>query len=169
MISWSTGPALSTGCGGLTGVTPIIRYREWIVKTAAAMGSPLRPMAPSEPSPKPAQTVIRLPGWSTGKRPPMPVNYASQDFNAQEIFRIVAPSVYFVVAGTTREASIGSAVAVAADTALTNCHVIENQTLIMVLDEATKEPLKASVSSGDRSRCRNGPCTERAVKVAVPR
>jgi Trypsin len=41
MISWSTGPALSTGCGGLTGVTPIIRYREWIVKTAAAMGSAL--------------------------------------------------------------------------------------------------------------------------------
>ena len=103
---------------------------------------------------KPAQTVIRLPGW-TGKRPPMPVNYASQDFNAQEIFRIVAPSVYFIVAGTTREASIGSAVAVAADTALTNGHVIENQTLIMVLDEATKEPLKASVSSADRSsdRC----------------
>ena len=55
---------------------------------------------------KPAQTVIRLPGW-TGKRPPMPVNYASQDFNAQEIFRIVAPSVYFIAAGTTREASIG--------------------------------------------------------------
>ncbi len=53
MISWSTGPALSTGCGGLTGVTPIIRYREWIVKTAAAMGSALKPMAPPEPSPKP--------------------------------------------------------------------------------------------------------------------
>jgi Trypsin/Trypsin-like peptidase domain len=155
IMTWATGPALSTGCGGLTGVTPIIRYREWIVKTAPAMGSVLRPMAPSEPSPKPAQTVIRLPGWWTGKRPPMPVNYASQDFNAQEIFRIVAPSVYFVVAGTTREVSIGSAVAVAADTALTNCHVIENQALIMVLDEATTEPLKASVSNADQSsdRC----------------
>src|SRR5262249_45109626 len=41
MISWATAPALSTGCGGLTGVTPLIRYREWIVKTAAAMGSAL--------------------------------------------------------------------------------------------------------------------------------
>ena len=61
----------------------------------------------------PAQTVIRLPGWWTGKRPPMPMNYASQDFNAQEIFRIVAPSVYFIVGATTREASIGSEVAVA--------------------------------------------------------
>jgi S1-C subfamily serine protease len=103
----------------------------------------------------PAQTVIRLPGWWTGKRPPMPMNYASQDFNAQEIFRIVAPSVYFIVSGTTREASIGSAVAVAADTALTNCHVIENQALIMVLDEGTTERLKARVSNADRSsdRC----------------
>src|SRR5262249_32425348 len=85
----------------------------------------------------------------------MPVNYASQDFNAQEIFRIVAPSAYFIVAGTTREASIGSAVAVAADTALTNCPAIENRTLIMVLDEAPKHPLTASISTRDQSwdRC----------------
>jgi hypothetical protein len=159
LMSWATGPALSTGCGGLTGVTPIVRYRDWVIKTAAAMGSALSPMAPAKPSadlPKPAQTVIRLPGW-TDKRPPMPVNYAAQDLNAQEIFRIVAPSVYLIIAGRTREANanIGSAVAVAADTALTNCHVIENQPLIMVLDEATKQPLKASVSSADRSsdRC----------------
>jgi hypothetical protein len=104
----------------------------------------------------PAQTVSRLPGWWTGKRPPMPMNYASQDFNAKEIFRIVAPSVYLIIAGRTQEADkIGSAVAVAADTALTNCHVIENQALIMVLDEATTEPLKARVSNADRSsdRC----------------
>jgi S1-C subfamily serine protease len=39
----------------------------------------------------------------------------------------------------------------AADTALTNCHVIENQKLIMVLDEAMTQPLKASVSNADRS------------------
>ena len=53
VISWSTGPALSTGCGGLTGVVPIARYRDWSVNTAAAMGSALRPMAPLDPSPKP--------------------------------------------------------------------------------------------------------------------
>jgi S1-C subfamily serine protease len=161
ILSWSTGPALSTGCGGLTGATPIIRYRDWVIKTAAAMGGGLSPIAPAKPSedsptlaPKPAQTVIRLPGWS-GKRPPMPVNYVSQDLSAQEIFRIVAPSVYLIMAGRAREANIGSAVAVAADTALTNCHVIENQALIMVLDEATTQPLKAGVSSADRSsdRC----------------
>jgi Trypsin len=56
MMSWSTGPALSTGCGGLTGATPIARYRDWVIKTAAAMGSILSPMAPAKPSedsPKP--------------------------------------------------------------------------------------------------------------------
>jgi hypothetical protein len=46
LMSWATGPALSTGCGGLTGVTPIVRYRDWIIKTAAAIGSALSPMGP---------------------------------------------------------------------------------------------------------------------------
>ena len=43
VVSWSTGPALSDGCGGLTGVTPLARYRAWIVEQAAKMGSPLAP------------------------------------------------------------------------------------------------------------------------------
>jgi hypothetical protein len=43
VVSWSTGPKLSDGCGGLTGVTPLTRYREWIIETARQMGSPLRP------------------------------------------------------------------------------------------------------------------------------
>ena len=42
VVSWSTGPGNSTGCGGLTGVTPLARYRDWIVETAGKMGSPLR-------------------------------------------------------------------------------------------------------------------------------
>jgi hypothetical protein len=41
VVSWTTGPALSDGCGGLTGVTPIELYRKWIVEQAARMGSPL--------------------------------------------------------------------------------------------------------------------------------
>ena len=42
VVSWSTGPAASEGCGGLTGVTPLTRYRAWIVGQAAKMGSPLQ-------------------------------------------------------------------------------------------------------------------------------
>jgi hypothetical protein len=41
VVSWSTGPALSEGCGGLTGVTPLARYLAWIVEQAGKMGVPL--------------------------------------------------------------------------------------------------------------------------------
>jgi hypothetical protein len=43
VVSWSTGPKLAAGCGGLTGVTPLVRYRDWIVDTARALGSALAP------------------------------------------------------------------------------------------------------------------------------
>jgi hypothetical protein len=43
VVSWSTGPNLGDGCGGLTGVTPLVRYRDWIVREAARMGSALAP------------------------------------------------------------------------------------------------------------------------------
>jgi hypothetical protein len=38
VISWSTGPNGSEGCGGLTGVTPLTLYRDWIVRTARGWG-----------------------------------------------------------------------------------------------------------------------------------
>jgi hypothetical protein len=43
VVSWSTGPKLGAGCGGLTGVTPLERYRSWIFDTARMLGSPLAP------------------------------------------------------------------------------------------------------------------------------
>jgi hypothetical protein len=43
VVSWSTGPNNSAGCGGLTGVTPLTRYRPWIVEQAGKMGSPVGP------------------------------------------------------------------------------------------------------------------------------
>jgi secreted trypsin-like serine protease len=43
VVSWSTGPKLTGGCGGLTGVTPLLRYRPWILDAARALGSPLAP------------------------------------------------------------------------------------------------------------------------------
>jgi secreted trypsin-like serine protease len=36
VVSWSTGPNNSAGCGGLTGVTPLTLYRDWILQTARA-------------------------------------------------------------------------------------------------------------------------------------
>lgn len=36
VVSWSTGPNNAAGCGGLTGVTPLTLYRNWITDTARA-------------------------------------------------------------------------------------------------------------------------------------
>jgi secreted trypsin-like serine protease len=38
VVSWSTGPNGSAGCGGLTGVTPLTLYRDWILGTARQWG-----------------------------------------------------------------------------------------------------------------------------------
>jgi hypothetical protein len=43
VVSWSTGPNLSAGCGGLTGITPLARYHAWIIDTARHLGSSLAP------------------------------------------------------------------------------------------------------------------------------
>ncbi len=41
VISWSTGPNAGAGCGGLTGMTPLTLYRDWILQTARQWGAPL--------------------------------------------------------------------------------------------------------------------------------
>jgi secreted trypsin-like serine protease len=38
VVSWSTGANNTAGCGGLTGVTPLTLYRDWILKTARGWG-----------------------------------------------------------------------------------------------------------------------------------
>jgi secreted trypsin-like serine protease len=39
VVSWSTGPKASSGCGGLTGVTPLELYSDWIGRTAKSLRS----------------------------------------------------------------------------------------------------------------------------------
>src|SRR5437763_539379 len=43
VVSWSTGPNLTAGCGGLTGITPLARYRSWIVDIARTLGTAVPP------------------------------------------------------------------------------------------------------------------------------
>ena len=59
LVSWSTGPGLTGGCGGLTGVTPLARYHGWIVEQAARLGSslPLTPVQSREWHPTTQKTV----------------------------------------------------------------------------------------------------------------
>jgi len=42
VVSWTTGPNTTSGCGGITGMTPLARYRGWIVDTARKLGADLR-------------------------------------------------------------------------------------------------------------------------------
>jgi hypothetical protein len=37
VVSWTTEPRNEDGCGGLTGVTPLVRYRAWLLDTAARL------------------------------------------------------------------------------------------------------------------------------------
>src|SRR5262245_7046327 len=41
VVSWSTGPNGSAGCGGMTGVTPLTLYRDWLLQTARQRGAAL--------------------------------------------------------------------------------------------------------------------------------
>jgi len=43
VVSWSTAPGDEEGCGGLTGITPLLLYRDWIVDTARKINSPIAP------------------------------------------------------------------------------------------------------------------------------
>jgi hypothetical protein len=42
-VSWATDARGGPGCGGLTGVTPVARFRAWIDGTAKTMGSAVAP------------------------------------------------------------------------------------------------------------------------------
>ncbi|MGQ0686780.1 S1 family peptidase [Bradyrhizobium sp.] len=41
VVSWSTGPNGSAGCGGMTGVTPLTLYRDWLLQIARQWGGAL--------------------------------------------------------------------------------------------------------------------------------
>jgi hypothetical protein len=41
VVSWSTGANNSDGCGGLTGITPLTLYKDWILQTARNWGAAL--------------------------------------------------------------------------------------------------------------------------------
>jgi len=43
VVSWTTGGPSTEGCGGLTGVTPLVLYRSWLIETAQRLGRSLPP------------------------------------------------------------------------------------------------------------------------------
>jgi secreted trypsin-like serine protease len=43
VVSWTTAAGDEAGCGGLTGLTPLLLYRSWIIETAKKFNSPIAP------------------------------------------------------------------------------------------------------------------------------
>jgi secreted trypsin-like serine protease len=43
VISWTTAAGDEDGCGGLTGITPLLNYRAWIIDTAKKLGAAIAP------------------------------------------------------------------------------------------------------------------------------
>jgi secreted trypsin-like serine protease len=42
LVSWTTAARNEDGCGGLTGLTPLVRYKDWIANAARKLGSHLQ-------------------------------------------------------------------------------------------------------------------------------
>src|SRR5262249_45845573 len=133
--------------------------RQAPIPRTVAPPAPYRPPPSRNAPPVTTPAAVSLPDWQ-GPRPPMPSSSAMQDLSPQEIFRTVEPSVYIIRAARTAEeidqdeGTLGSAVAISTDMALTNCHVIENQSVIRV--GATKQvSMPATVARADRrgDRC----------------
>ena len=102
----------------------------------------------------------RLPPWS-GQRPAMPSRFRTQDLPPPQIFAAASSSVYLVIAGASLEAlargngTMGSAVAVTAELALTNCHVVKQQPYIAIVGDSFDRTISASVAYADErsDRC----------------
>ena len=95
--------------------------------------------------------VAVFPPWK-GSESPRPDSVSNPSLTAEAIFRSVAASIY-VVRATGAETSQGSAVAVSAKEAITNCHVVSKAKRIRLSQAG--QALEAIVSSADErtDRC----------------
>lgn len=116
---------------------------------------------PSRRPPPKAETYTKLvwPTW-TGIRPPMPSHVSSKDLPPAQIFQSVASSLYVVLAGQSeehfklkRDITQGSAVAISQDVLLTNCHVVENKPVIILLQDESADFASVTRADPKTDRC----------------
>ncbi len=95
------------------------------------------------------------------RKPPMPTSMSDRVMAPELLYKIIAPSVYLVVGSRSVDALrkgegvLGSAVAVAEHVAITNCHVVKDQSFLALVDDTNKNVLFAFVSAADEAtdRC----------------
>jgi S1-C subfamily serine protease len=85
---------------------------------------------------------------------------ARTNLEPAEIFKKVAPSVYAVLAGASRErmlsgdgASQGSAIAVSRQELITNCHVVDGMAFIVIIQKDRVHEAKLVKSDPTSDRC----------------
>ena len=122
-----------------------------------------RPAPEIEPQPRqviaaPYISKATVANW-LGPRPPLPNTVSTERLEASEIFERSSKSVYVVVAAPSLRAIEtlsnifqGSAVAVAKNIALTNCHVVARSSVIVLIqnDELYEAILKYADFGSDR-------------------
>jgi len=100
--------------------------------------------------------AVLSPQWPSGSRrlPEAKYRKRTKDLPATRIYKLVAKSVYWVAAGGegSEGVSLGSAVAVSAHHLLTNCHVLQGHTTIIVGQKAEfgRVAILAADMSSDR-------------------
>ena len=128
-------------------------------RTPAPSAAPIQPRSAYKEAvaPRPAPA---WPNWSGGvsavQLRPLPHN----NLEPSEVFKKVAPSVYAVLASASRErmlsgdgVSQGSAIAVSVQELITNCHVVEGTTFVVIVQKERVHEAKLVKSSPASDRC----------------
>lgn len=158
----SLGPSLWRDCAArqIEALAPSAATTPPVEQNPPIIAAPLGETVIAEPLGESSDPGVgRYPSYRTAPVA-MPGHSSGADLDAREVYRLVAPSVYMVVAAPSVEAlrdgdsvSQGSAVAISERLALTNCHVIGSNHSIFLLDG--NRPLAATVwaADDDGDRC----------------
>lgn len=122
--------------------------------------SPARPPIPREVPLHPNQLLQSPLSWAAVKKPSMPSNLRTGSPSPQAVFSLVEKSVYVLISAPSEDSmrakskvSQGSAVAVTPRIALTNCHVLEGNTLHLLLKNKMVFAVTIAASDKNSDRC----------------
>lgn len=148
---------------------------------AEAMGEP-RPSTEPPPAPPrqapPLQKSTQRPSspllaWATAKKPSMPTQLRTGSLSPEAVFNAVEKSVYVLVSSTSAArvrpkpaVTQGSAVAVTPRIALTNCHVLEGNTVHWLTRDEIMVPVTVAYGDKKSDRCAVGSESAKLVPVA---
>lgn len=152
-------------------------YNECLRRQLALLNEPIRenPPAtkynapatvPSPPRQSPSYPAIATrapafvwPRWQGGAPVKKPLSQQKQ-IDPVQLFKAAAPSVYIVLAAASREqlvngvnAAQGSGVAISKSRLLTNCHVLEGRSFIIVIQKTAFAPAEIEKADPSTDRC----------------